>query len=95
MADKITETNTLAVEIEYSHTDSETQETANKKATLKLPNYKSNLTEQAIKTAVSQAIYNPGVLMDAYGAPFETQTSVIATAYTEYEKKTEYDIGVD
>lgn len=90
MADKITEGNTLAIGLEY-----ESLEQKIKTAYIKVPSPRSNLTEQQIRTVALQLISGEGaILRDAEGDAFDSDTAIV-TAYTEYEKKTEYDLGLD
>lgn len=93
MADKITEGTILAIGLEYEGVSSEGPKT--KTAYVKVPNPKSNLTEQQIRTVALQLISGEGaILRDAEGDDFDSDTAIV-TAYTEYEKKIEYDLGLD
>lgn len=93
MANKITEGTILAIGLEYEGVTSEGP--ATKTAYVKIPNPKNNLTEQQIKNVAMQLISGEGaILRDAEGDDFDTETAIV-TAYTEYEKKVEYDLGLD
>lgn len=90
MADKITEGTILAIGLEY-----ESLENKIKTAYVKVPNPRNGLTEQEIKTAMKQLISGEGaILRDAEGDPFDSETAIV-TAYKEYTKTIEYDIGVE
>lgn len=88
MADTVTTTKTLAIGFEY--VDSETAKT--KTAYLKIPNFKTSLTETQIKNAAQNLISgeNP-ILKDPQDKNFDTATA-IATAYTETVETTELDL---
>lgn len=91
MADKITEGTILAIGLEYADVSADKIKTAY----VKVPNPKNNLTEQEIKTVAQQLINGDGaILRDANGAPFDSETAIV-TAYREYTKTIEYDIGVE
>lgn len=91
MADKITEGTILAVGLEY-----ESLENKIKTTYVKVPNPKNDLTEALIKQIFNEKIIGgpSPILRDAEGDAFDTDTAVL-TAYTEYEKKIEYDLGLD
>lgn len=93
MADKITEEKILAIGLEYEGVTSEGPKT--KTAYVKIPNPKTNLTEQQIKNVAMQLISGEGaILRDAEGDDFDTETAIV-TAYTESVKKTVIDIGIE
>lgn len=86
MADKITTNKILGIGFESNNPE------GGKKTTyLKIPNYKQNLTENAIKTAASALISN-GVILDPYGNEYDSSAAVF-TAYTENQTITALDIG--
>lgn len=91
MADTITNTNTLAVGLEYTDTTTDTVKTVY----LKVPNPKSGLSETTIKNTIQQFISgeNP-ILKTPQFQDFDSETA-IATAYTETVQRTDYDIGID
>lgn len=86
MADKITTTRTLGIGFE-----SKTPDGGKKNTYLKIPNYKENLTEKAIKTAVA-ALITSGVILDPYGNEYDSSEAIF-TAYTENQTVTALDIG--
>lgn len=88
MADTITTTNILGVGLEY--VDDETQRT--RTTYLKLPNPKSDLTEQQIKAGVLTLIDGTEpILKDINGNAFNTETA-IATSYFEDQEIIDMDI---
>lgn len=91
MADTITNTNTLAVGLEYTDTTTDTVKTVY----LKVPNPKSGLSETTIKNTIQKFISgeNP-ILKTPQFQDFDSATA-IATAYTETVQRTDYDIGID
>lgn len=89
MADKNTEQRILAIGLEYE------KDGANKTAYIKIPNPRNNLTEQQIKEATQKLLDGAEpILRSTTGAPLDSSTAIV-TAYTEYVKTTEYDIGVE
>lgn len=95
MADKITEGNSLAIGLQYDYTNPEDEVIKTRTTYIKVPNPKSNLTAQQIKTVAAQLIAEDGgIIRNAEGGTYDSSTAIF-TAYTEYEKKIEYDIGVD
>lgn len=87
MADTQTTTLTLNVGIEYTDPTTEKKKTSY----IKIPNYKSGLTESQIRAAINPLITND-ILRDTYGEPMST--SQVVTAYTEDQEVLEIDIGV-
>lgn len=86
MADKITTTKTLGVQVEYLDSISE-----KKTAIFKLPNYKSGLTEATIKENFQSYLD----LVKFEDEHEETPNKTILSAYVEDEEKIEFDIGVN
>lgn len=84
MADKVTTTKTLGVQVEYLDTVSE-----KKTATFKLPNYKSGLTENEIKEKF-QPYLNLLVFEDEHE---EVPNKTILSGYIEDQEKVELDVG--
>jgi len=84
MADKVTTTKTLGVQVEYLDTSAD-----KKTATFKIPNYKSNLTESEIKEKF-QPFLNITVFEDENE---ETPNKTILSGYIEDSEKVELDIG--
>lgn len=91
MADKVTNSVILGVELDYIDTTTDTE----KSVYLKVPNPKSGLSETTIKNTVRQLISgeNP-ILKTPQFQDFDSDTA-IASAYTEVVEKTEYDIGLE
>lgn len=90
MADKITEGTVLAIGLEYESLENKT-----KTAYIKIPNPRNGLTEQQIRDTAQQLISGEGaILRDAEGDPYDSATAIV-TAYKEYTKTIEYDIGVE
>lgn len=87
MADTVSASNNLSVGIEYINSE----DGAKKTGYIKIPNPKSNLTEQQIKNQVGAVITN-NVLIDEYDEPV-TDTSKILTAYTTAQTIRNLDIG--
>lgn len=95
MADKITITNILAVGIRYT-----SDYTTDKKSTIfmKLPNPQSNLTEQQIKNVFTPLL----TTQEGQGGAFLTaptdenfdSSASVHTAYTEYQKVVDIDLGL-
>lgn len=85
MADKITENSILAIGIEY--TDNTTGST--KTGYIKVPNPRSTVTENQIKTAM-QNYLTGNIFVDENA---DTVNASVATAYKEKTKRTDYDIG--
>lgn len=84
MADKVTTTKTLGVQVEYLDTVSE-----KKTATFKIPNYMSNLTEETVREKF-QPYLNLLVFEDENE---NTPNKTILSAYVEDQEKVELDIG--
>lgn len=98
MADKITETNILAIGVRYiSEYATEAGGTDKKKTIyLKLNNPRQGLTEQAIRTVAdplltTQEGQEGAFWTDPKGGNFDSSASVF-TAYTEYQRIYEYDL---
>lgn len=95
MADKTTETYTLGIGVEYVRVTGD-NEGKTKTTYFKLPNPRDGLTEQAIRTVTEPLLTVQG----ENGTPFWTDPDTgaamsdakILTAYTEYQKVTEYDL---
>lgn len=91
MADTIKEGTIIAVGVEYTDAEAKT-----KNVYVKIPNPKSNITEQQVKSIFQGEIIggaNP-LFVPPEGGTLDSDTAVF-TAYTEYTKTTEYDIGVN
>lgn len=84
MADKVTTTKTLGIQVEYLDTAAD-----KKTATFKLPNYKSGLTESEIKTKF-QPLLNLLFFEDENET---TPNKTILSGYVEDVEKVELDIG--
>lgn len=100
MADKITETRILAIGVKFiSEVDPDTGIAKYKTNYVKLPNPKNNLSAQEIKNATEPLL----VTQEGNTTPFWTDPRTaeamsdasIATAYTEYTKVTEFDLGLE
>lgn len=91
MADKITEGTILAVGVEYTNAEGN-----NKNIYLKVPNPKNNLTEETIKNLVTNQLIggNNPIFIPPDEGTLDSDTAVF-TAYKEYTKTIEYDIGVE
>lgn len=95
MADKITEGNSLAIGLTYDYTNPDDQVIKTRNTYIKVPNPRSGLTEQQIRTVAAQLIAEDGgIIRNAEGGTYDSSTAIF-TAYTEYEKKIEYDLGLD
>ena len=92
MADKITQSVILGVGIKYlAVVDIEEGTTKDKTTYIKVPNPRSGITENQIKTAM-QNYLTGNIFLDPRAAePLENAS--IDTAYTEITKTTDYDIG--
>lgn len=90
-ADKLTSTNILGIGIDYMDAEGK-----NRTRYISLPNPKSNLTEQQIKTAVQGLIggTTPIIVNPVTGEPLDTETAIV-TAYTEVKQVREVDIGYE
>lgn len=86
MADTITASNEVTVELKYYDTNSE----SNKTIKVSIPEPKDNLTESQIKTAVSSAL-NTGAFLDPHGV--QISDTQIFTAYTTKETIQSVDVG--
>lgn len=84
MADKITTTKTLGVQVEYLDTAAD-----KKTATFKIPNYKSALTESEVKTKFQPLLD----LLYFEDENEETPNKTILSGYVEDVEKVELDIG--
>lgn len=94
MADKVTETNILAIGVRYiDDAEAETKKTIY----LKLPNPQNNLTEQQIRTVTEPLLQTQPEQAGAFwtnpktGENFESDATVY-TAYTEWQRVLEYDL---
>lgn len=87
MADTITSSSVLAIGInnEANNPEAKTQY-------IKLPNPKSGLTENQIKTAVQPGL-DSSIYLDNNGVPYTTNSSIV-TAYVEEQTVQQLDIGV-
>lgn len=91
MADKITNTNTLGIGVEYLYSKpGEPVGLIIKTTYIKLPNPKSNLDKETITNAALPFAQN--ILKADTGAPLSNTT--ISTAYRETQTTTELDIGI-
>lgn len=90
MADSITSSSELAIGLDYPHQNEETGTTSTRTVYLKIPNPKSNLTEQEIKTAMTTFI-NQQIIFDPDAQAFSTTS--IGTAYTQAETKIDIDLN--
>lgn len=86
MADTITSSRTLSVELEYTESDGD-----KKTATVKLPNHKDNLTQQEITAAFTDSILIYGY--DEEGAPQILNSDNVLTATTTNQTINNLDIG--
>lgn len=95
MADKITEGNSLAIGLQYDYTNPDDEVIKTRTTYIKVPNPKTGLTKQQIQTVMAKLISEDGgIILNAEGGTYDSSTALF-TAYTEYEKKTEYDLGLD
>lgn len=92
MADKITQGITLAIGFEWYDIDKGKQ----KIGYMKIPNPRTGLTEQQIKTAAATLLTGEDpILQDDYGhLPSENPLTCV-TAYTESTRTIDYDIGIE
>lgn len=88
MADTITSSAILAIGINNENNNPEA-----KTQYIKLPNPKSSLSEEMIKTAVQAGLTN-SIYLDNSGIPYTSESSIV-TAYTEYQTIQALDIGVE
>lgn len=101
LADKITETNILAIGVRYISEYATDAGEADKKKTiyLKLNNPKENLTAQQIKNVTEPLLQTQPEQAGAFwtnpitGENFDSNASVF-TAYTEYQKIIDYDLEI-
>lgn len=96
MADKITETRTLNIGVEYVRATGDKAGT--KKTTyFKLTNPKENLTEQEIKNATESLLTPQSGNVNPFWTDPDTGEAMsdakIFTAYTEYERKLDIEIS--
>lgn len=93
MADKMTTTNTLGIELEENEsgdTDGKIQ-----KMTLKLPNPKNNLTEAYIRENMQSLLTTVLVPQPEGEDPTSQAIFNVIGAYKEVVEKVELDIGVE
>lgn len=86
MADKVTTTNTLALELNYLDAAQEEKTT-----TIKIPNPRSGLTEQTVREKTAELISN--ILRTEDQIESGDPSFTLQSSYTETEEKVELDIG--
>lgn len=91
MADKIKEGTIIAVGVEYTN-----EEDKKKNVYVKIPNPKNNVTEEQIKSIFQEQIIGGAtpLFIPPDGGTLDSDTAVF-TAYREYTREVEYDIGVE
>ena len=91
MADKIETSSTLSIGIR--NTNGYDEENPAKIQYIKIPNPKTGLTEEQIKTATQTGITNR-IYIDDKGVVYASDSKIV-TAYTEYQTITTVDIGME
>lgn len=93
LADKETRTNTLVVGVQNTNAEAYDESNTAKTQYIRLPNPKTNLTEEQIKNAVQTGLTDE-IWLDNKDVVYATD-SKITTAYTEHQSILAVDIGVE
>lgn len=88
MADTVTASSYLGITLNNSVNNENARN-----QTLKVPEPKTNLTEQQIKTVINDALTNQ-ILIDNDGTTYTNESEVV-TAFTEFSTVRVLDIGIE